>query len=177
MLQILFHPDCDRPEFIEATTAYECIWADDGERMVETIERISGLKFIERSIHAIVFEGVSHSHPLSLRASYPADVKKSAIAHELCHRLLAAHAIGEHGKLSRPLFRDDVQLHKEMDLILYDIWCDLCGEEFALNQVEHESGLRPLYKHAFDWTLLHTREQREQMFRALPRSTTKPEPS
>ena len=57
------------------------------------MERLTGLGFVDRQIDAIVFEGVSRSGsrdvPMSLRGSYPLDTKKSALVHELGHRLIA----------------------------------------------------------------------------------------
>lgn len=169
MLELYFYPDSNTAEFIQAAKAYQRVWSDEGERIVEVIERISGLKFVERAINAVVFEGVSRSHPLALRASYLGNVKKASLIHELCHRLLAGNGVGVHRSVTTADLVDEVELHKELDLILYDVWCALYGEEFAVRQVDVERARRPIYKHAFDWALLHSRQEREQLFRQLPR--------
>jgi hypothetical protein len=166
-VNITFYPESDNPDFIEAARQYQAIWDEEGTRMVDTIETVSRLRFTETLVNAVVFEGVSHSHPLSLRASYSYDVKKATLIHELCHRLLVGNRIGVHDQADGARFVDEVQLHKEVDLILYDIWCNLYGEGFAKRQVEVEAARRPVYRHAFEWVLLQSREERARVFDEL----------
>lgn len=56
MLNIKFYPDSDRPELEKATREYQKIWEKEGKRIVEVMERISGLKFKERLINVLVYE-------------------------------------------------------------------------------------------------------------------------
>lgn len=87
--------------FAAATAEYRQVWADEGPRITEAMERLTRLGFVDRQIDAIVFEGVSRSGsrdvPMSLRASYPLDTKKSALVHELGQAL----SIGKDERASR----------------------------------------------------------------------------
>ena len=109
------------------------------------MERGSGLAFLENHVNVIVFEGVSQSgggsRPMYLRASYPADVKKATLVHELGHRLIAQLTI-------RPA---DLDEHRVLDLFLYDVWESLWGKAFADQQVIVESGRTGLYDYAAAW--------------------------
>ncbi len=151
-MKINFYPDHDDLELIKSAEEYQEIWIKESARIIETIERLTGLKFTENTINAVVIEGVSRSHPLSLRASYPIETKKATLVHELFHRLIPG--------------KED-EIHKLLDLILYDVWIDLWGEDFAKKQVKVESERQPLYKDAWDWALSLTREQRAAKFKEL----------
>lgn len=127
------------------------------------MRRTSGLTFVEKKINAIVFEGVSHSYPLSLRASYEPDEKLATLVHELCHRLAFANRVrvpenSENGSLAT---------HKQINLILYDVWATLEDENFAKRQVEVESARMNIYKEAWDWALGFSKEERQQRFESL----------
>jgi hypothetical protein len=84
-----FEPESEK--FAEAAKEYEAIWASDGARIIQTMEKKSGLKFEESEVQVIVFEGMSSSGfreiPMRMRASYPSDTKKATLIHELGHRL------------------------------------------------------------------------------------------
>ena len=79
--------------FEEAAEAYRRLWIDEGSKIIEAMERVSGLTFREKDVKAVIFEGPSYSgsgdQPMYLRASYPADVKKATLVHEHGHRLIA----------------------------------------------------------------------------------------
>jgi hypothetical protein len=99
---------------------------------------------------------------MRLRASYSADTKRSALAHELGHRLIAQLT-------RRP---DDLDEHRVLFLVLYDMWVSLWGEAFAVRQVEFENGLRGVYDYesAWRWALSLTSEQRSARFAEIKRS-------
>src|SRR5262245_47694115 len=125
------------PEDTKVTDAageYRRLWADEGDAIIEGLERASGLKFLERDVKAIIFEGASSSGfgatPMRLRASYPADVKKATLAHELGHRMNTQLR-------TRP---PDVDEHRLLFLYLYDVWESLGGKVIADRQVVVESG-------------------------------------
>ena len=67
---------------------------------------------------------------MMLRASYPPDVKKATLVHELGHRM--------NGQLRRR--PRDIDEHRILFLYLYDVWESLYGKEFADQQVVIESG-------------------------------------
>jgi hypothetical protein len=164
MLEIKFYPESDKQEFIEAVKEYQGICDKEGPGIIKTIEKVSGLKFTEKFINAIVFDGISHSHPLRLRFSYPHEVKKATLIHELCHRLLEGNEIEM--ETNDPEIRS-LELHKCLDLILYDIWEELYGEGFAKRNAKVECGRGPLYKNAWDWALSFDRKTRQAKFAGL----------
>lgn len=112
---------------------YRRIWAEEGARMVASMERISGLsfvypKFADTAIAATVLERASNSgfrnrSGMELRASYPPDTKRATLIHELGHRLMAG------------LFRRDEEEHGYLFLWIYDVWVACFGKEFADAQV------------------------------------------
>lgn len=162
MLKITFYPESDKAEFIKAAKEYQDIWDSEGEKIIETMERISGLRFVEKFINAIVYEWISFSFPLRLRASYPLDIKKATLIHELGHRLLAGNKITKKGKNFRAL-----EIHKPLYLILYDIWVNLYGEDFAKKNVKIESERHEDYKEAWEWVLSFDKETRTKKFTEL----------
>ena len=157
-VNIRFSPQSEA--FGDATREYQAVWAAEGIRVIEVMERVSGLKFLESQIQAIVFEGVSRSgsqdSPMMMRASYTADTKKATLIHELGHRHLAQlkHRPG------------DIDEHRLLFLILYDVWIELYGERFANEQIEVEKKRRGLYDYeaAWNWALSLSKEERAARF-------------
>ena len=152
--------------FTEAAETYHRLWSDEGEAIVNTWQRVTGLTFPQSQITAIVFEGVSTAGgpntPMRLRASYNADTKRSALVHELGHRLIAQLT-------TRPA---DLDEHRVLNLVLYDVWVGLWGNEFAVRQVQVESNQRGRYDYesAWRWVLSLTSEQRLARFAEIKRS-------
>ena len=135
---IQFEPQSPTEAFVKAATEYDALWKTEGARMVEAMERISGVRFEERKIKAIIYEGTSFSgsgdRPMQLRASYPAEVKKATLIHELFHRMLG-----------RVKTTSEIDEHRKLFLVLYDTWVALYGKAFADRNVEVESQRKGLY--------------------------------
>ena len=152
--------------FTAAAEAYHRLWSDEGAAIVDTWQRVTGLTFTQGQITAIVYEGISSSGgpgiPMRLRASYNTDTKRSALVHELGHRLLAQLT-------NRPA---DLDEHRVLFLVLYEVWVSLWGNEFAVRQVEFENNLRGVYDYesAWRWALSLTSEQRLARFSEIRRS-------
>ena len=159
-VSISFTPEQEK--FAEATKEYQSIWSAEGNRIIEAMESVSGLKFLEKEIKATVYEGVSFSgyrdSPMKLRASYPTDIKKATLVHELGHRFL-----------ERVPKTDGLDEHRGLFLVLYDIWVKLYGKEFADKSVEVESKRKGLYDYelAWKWALSLSAEERASKFKAL----------
>jgi hypothetical protein len=159
-VSISFTPEQEK--FAEATKEYQSIWSAEGNRIIEAMEGVSGLRFFEKDIKATVYEGVSFSgygdSPMKLRASYPADVKKATLIHELGHRFL-----------ERVPKTDGLDEHRVLFLVLYDIWVKLYGKEFADKSVEVEKRRKGLYDYesAWNWALSLSAEERASKFKAL----------
>jgi len=135
--------EAQSPEFSDAANEYREIWKADGDRIVRSLERATGLQVETGPIHVIVYEGVSRSGyrdiPMNMRASYPLDTKRGTLVHELSHRLI--------GDLVPKRFED----HPIIFLFLYDVWVELWGESFADAQVAVESRRRGIYDYEAAW--------------------------
>jgi len=160
MLQINFYPESGKDEFIKAAKEYKEIWSNDGQRIIELIQRYSSLTFTTKIINAVTFEGISYSTPMQLRSSYPYKHKEATLIHELLHRLLMDnnYLIGKNVDFNE-------EVHKIIDLILYDIWTELLGETIAKESKEIEIGYgNPAYKNSWDWALSFSKEERTTKF-------------
>jgi hypothetical protein len=159
---IQFEPQSPSEAFVKAAAEYDALWKADGARMVEAMERITGLKFEERKIKAIIYEGASFSgsgdRPMQLRASYPVEVKKATLIHELFHRMLG-----------RVKTTGEIDEHRKLFLVLYDTWVTLYGKEFADRNVEVESQRKGLYDYetAWKWALAMSADDRAARFKRL----------
>jgi hypothetical protein len=129
--------------FEPAAEQYRALWARDGARIVEAMERVSGLRFREFEIPVLVVAGASSSgygeRPVRMRASYPQPTKRATLVHELGHRL-QSH-----------LFRQEEEEHPALFLWLYDVWVDLYGQPFADEQVVVESRRRGIVDYDRAW--------------------------
>lgn len=163
-VKLTFSPESEK--FAEATNEYRKIWDKDGEKIIKTIERISGTKLRMSEIKVIVYEGVSRSgflsRPMRMRASYSPDVKKGTLIHELGHRLTYAFETSRR-----------VDGHRVLFLFLYDVWEELYGETFAQKLVKVESGRRGLYDYeaAWKWAVSMSKEARKTKLAEI-RTTT-----
>jgi len=163
LVRMRFSPASE--QFAEATRAYQVLWEAEGPSMIAALERVSGLRFPEREMEAIVYEGISWAgavgSPMRMRASYPPETKKATLLHELGHRHLAQVK-------RRPPELDE---HRVLFLILYDVWAHLYGKGFADEQVEVEKRRqgRYDYKTAWEWALAQSPEERAKRFQAILR--------
>jgi hypothetical protein len=167
-LRLNFSPESEK--YTQATSEYQAIWNSEGKKIVDAMESVSGLKFTDKEVQVVVYEGVSWSgfgeKPMKLRASYPPDVKKGTLIHELGHRLLVPIRFPKSA---------DLDEHKVLFLILYDIWEQLYGKEFADQQVEVEKKRKGLvdYEAAWKWALSLSKDQRAAKFKELREFTAK----
>jgi hypothetical protein len=160
-IKMNFTPESEK--FEEATRRYQDIWNAEGGKMIEAMEIVSGLRFLETEIPVIVFEGASSSgfrdKPMKLRASYPEEVKKATLIHELGHRLNSQLK-------NRPT---DIDEHRILFLYLYDVWTKLYGRSFADRMVAVEKKRRGIYDYetAWNWALSLSEEERAVKFREI----------
>jgi hypothetical protein len=153
-------------KFNAATEEYRGIWETDGARIIEAMEQISGVKFPETEVSVIVYEGVSWSGfrqiPMKMRASYPLDLKKATLIHELGHRHLSQF---------RSITKD-TEDHPLLFLWLYDVWVKLYGKEFADSAVKAESARKGIVDYEGIWktTLALTEQERAAKFKEFVRN-------
>ena len=161
-----FTPESDK--YAEATKQYQQIWNAEGGKMTEAMEIVSGLRFSETDIPVIVFEGASSSgfgdRPMKLRASYPEEVKKATLIHELGHRLNSQLK-------NRP---KDIDEHRVLFLYLYDVWTRLYGRSFADRMVEVEKKRKGIYDYetAWNWALSLSEEARATKFKEIVKNNS-----
>jgi hypothetical protein len=166
-VKLNFTPESEK--FTEATKQYQAIWSAEGQKMIDTMESLSGLKFLEPEVQVIVFEGASSSgykeKPMKLRASYPEDVKKATIVHELGHRMIVQLR-------NRP---KDIDEHRTLFLYLYDVWAKLYGKDFADRMVKVEQGRKGIYDYetAWNWALSLSPEERAAKFKEIVKNNSK----
>ena len=163
MLQVNFYPESDKKEDIKAAGEYSEIWKKDRQKIIKLIEKYSQLTFKTKVINAVTFEGISYSTPMRLRSSHSFDQKEATLVHELLHRLLIDNNFWFDKK---DTFHEDI--HKTIDLILYDIWVELLGKDLANKSKDIEIGYGdPTYKKAWDWALSFSKKQRELKFQGM----------
>lgn len=165
MLKINFYPECDIPRFIEGVEEYKKIWQVDGEKITNTIESMSGFKFRAEEYNAIILDNKpSASYPLILLSSYPFEKKQSTMVHELAHKVLPRNDIMKQSELEN---------HKVLNLILYEIWTELYGIEFSNNAVKGEATWSDTYKDAWNWAMSLSKEEREEEYKKYLTSVKK----
>ena len=166
-VKLNFTPESEK--FNAATEEYRGIWQTEGTRMLDAMEQVTGLKYAEKEVNVIVFEGVSSSGyqniPMRMRASYTTEIKKATLIHELGHRLNSQIR-------GAP---KDIDEHRLLFLWLYDVWIKLYGREFADNAVKVESARKGIYDYetAWKWALAMTAEERAAKLKEILRQTQK----
>lgn len=162
-LNMQFEPEPNDEPFITASNEYTQIWKDDGEKIVQKFEELSGCEFYEENIKAIVYVGISRSGVLGdamhLRASYPHNTKKATLIHELGHRLFFGFEECQ----------NDYDAEQINDLIIYDVWTDLYGKKFADEQILVEKARKGVYDYesAWNWALSLERDGRKELFNKI----------
>lgn len=146
-----------------ATAEYKSIWADDGARILRALERVVGASLAGQSIDVLIFEGISNSGrrgvPMRLRASYPHDVKRATLVHELGHRYLDEFGI------EPPCVTDT---HDLLSPVLAEVWGELWGPEFVTAQAAVEAARDERYRRSWARTLpLSDEERRAEIARTI----------
>ena len=168
-VKVTFASQNKDPKFDTAADEYRQLWAAEGVRIIAALEQVSKLEFRENDVNAEIYEGPSFSGrgriPIRLRASYPPDVKKGTLVHELGHRMNAQLR-------KRP---QDLDEHRLLFLYLYEAWETLYGKEFADREVAFERTLKGLYDYdtAWSWALAMSKEQRSERFGEVRKANRK----
>jgi len=168
MLKINFLPDSDLEDFSDALKEYEAIWKVDSIKIVSALEEITKYDFKETFVNAIVSGNKeSRSHPLSLYAKLQFEVKKMTLIHELGHRILLPPRRLQF--MDKKQYPTSLENHKVLFLVLYDVYENIYGKEFADSAVKRDSEqLQGLYKEAWDFALsFKTKEERQAKFKEM----------
>ena len=150
------------PRFAEGAEEYRQLWESEGPRMVEEMERLTGLAFPADPVEVLVRDGppmtAFDGRTIRVRARCSPGCKLGTFTHELGHRLALL--------LPRTAEIDD---HRLLYLFLYDAWTDLYGAEFADRMVRIERRIPGAYDYdaAWTWALSMTRAQRQARLRTL----------
>lgn len=138
-MQLLFrYPSSPEPsEITIATRVYKDIWQSDSKNIIERFENYTGLHFQQEKIEVLIHDGQSMSGmdgvPMRLNVNIDTIIKKrSALLHELAHRLLFGNglyapdeaSLVDNDEIRVLLFQGDVlrDLYGESD---YSFWADL----------------------------------------------------
>jgi hypothetical protein len=161
-VKINFYPESNKKEYTKAVFEYRKIWNKDGKKILKLIEKYSNQQFEVKEINALIYNDISYSIPLTLESDLSKNIKKGVIVHELLHRLL----VENNYYLPNENFTEEV--HKIIDLILFDIWVELFGEKHAKENIEHEIGYGCLdYKKAWDWAMGFLKGERQKKFEEM----------
>ena len=166
MLKINFYPESNLNDYNEAVKFFQEFWEQDGEKITNKWEEISGFKFWETEINAVVGNFISHSHPLSLNADKPEELKKVILIHELGHRLLIKRIKGKRLKSGE-------ENHRFLFLLLKDVLIELYGEDAFQTAFDFDIKLsiefgKELYENAWNWALkFKTKEERQEVFKNI----------
>jgi len=150
------------PRFTDAANQYRALWDQEGDRIVEALERHAGLRFPDAPIEVLVTDSATMAsldgRTIRIRAGYSRAFAKATFAHEMGHRLSQA--------LPRTAELDD---HRVLYLFLYDVWVDLYGRDFANRMVAIERRFRTNYDYdaAWTWALSMRRAERQDRLRWL----------
>jgi len=157
-MNLKFKLESSDNEIKQATKEYQEIWDKDGQNIISTIERVSGLSFPKEDINVTIKEKPSRVEygQITLRASYPYNIKKSTLVHELIHILIPNKIIKE---FDEP--------HNVIYLILFDIWQEIFGKEYAIKSVNFERSLSPRYDKCWSNVLKLSNRQRIIKFKSI----------
>lgn len=161
MLKITFRAEQDYPEIQTAVEHYSKLWDEIGSTVLRAAKQVSGLGFQSKQLEAIVYDGVSQSHPLKLQATTNHQRSRGDLVHELMHILLTDNNIHS-DVIDDP--NHTRRAHKLLDLILFDVYVGVFGREFAREQVALERSQSPDYEQAWDWVLAMGPAERKTKF-------------
>lgn len=141
------------PELVAAKTEYQEVWDRDGGRILEILERTTGLSFKEEEIPVHVAKkrsssGVPRRIPMVLRSDVDVKRKTGILIHEIGHRLLQNHTLQPTKREEDPI--EEIS-HRILFLFLYDVWVELYGEEFAKYQIEEDRKLTSAVEYGRYW--------------------------
>lgn len=165
---INFYPEQNNSDYERAAKEYGKIWREEGKKIIAVFEKVSGLKFREKIINAVTCDDVSYSIPLKLQSNISIENKKGTLIHELCHRLMVGNKVRFDFAYEDPNW--NLEVHKQVDLILYDIWVELYGQKFAKDNIDFEISLwlkkgKSPYSDAWSFALAKTKEGRRSEFK------------
>lgn len=167
MLNISFKADQDYPEIQASAEHYRKLWEELGPTVERVARQVTGLEFQTKQIEAVVYDGVSQSHPLKLQATTNHQRSRGDLVHELMHILLTDNNIHS-DVIDDP--NHTRRAHKLLDLILFDIYVGVFGREFARDQVALERSQSPDYEQAWDWALAMGPAERKAKFEKLTKN-------
>ncbi len=165
MLQINFIPENINRELEKAAKEYQVIWESEQTRIHEAFKKVTNLELPNLRINAIVHLSTSEAYPMSFRASWDEYGKKSALIHEVGHRFVYFHTFPNFIGRRTPGY--NLEVHKRLNLFLFDVLVELYGKTFAEKNVEHERQFGKDYSAAWDWALAMTPEERKLKFKQL----------
>lgn len=125
-------------------------WKEDGKKIIDEIERVSGLKF-KADLECYVVKNMRYaafSHPLTLRLDESGNIKATMI-HELTHILLVQNS-SKIVKLINKKFKEEsrLKIHLPVLLIFKNVVGNLYGKEYLERSfdMERDGELEKIWK-------------------------------
>lgn len=146
---------------------YEKFWQEHEDKIIASFYKHTNLHFVQKTITAKPSLAGSSSGSgytpmlLSIKRTDGIDIG-GELMHELAHRLLIGNGIA----VSVEPTNWQYYSHRQIYLFLYDVWCDILGQDGANEAVKREKDLGyPFYNKAWEWAMSMTYEQRQEMIK------------
>ena len=160
----------DNPKYEMHRKEYEIVWNTEGQRIIDSFEKIIHLPFTEKEIKLLINEGKNNSNSSGdnindiMHFRYNNRCKIGTFLHELSHRIIMEHNLLEKAKK----IYDISDIHEVVDLFLYDVIEDLYGKETANLRVEYESNFEEsVYKDSWVSALNLTYKERQSRLKKI----------
>lgn len=149
---------------------YKIIWEKEGKKIQDAYEKVLHIPFKEKEIKLLINSGKDGSNYSGdtindeMNFRYNNRCKIGTFLHELSHRIIMEYDLFSKGKKLYN-YKD---IHEVVDLFLYDVICNLYGEESANMRVEYESGFEEeTYRTSWEEALSKTYEERQEIIKRI----------
>ena len=149
---------------------YKIIWENEGQRIIDSFEKITTLKFKEKELDLLINSGLNGSNSagetISDKMIFRCNnrCKIGTFLHELSHRFIIEYDLEN---VARKVMEFD-DIHEVIDLFLYDVIVDLYGKDAADMRVEYESNFdEEEYRLSWEKTLKLSFEERQELLKRI----------
>lgn len=162
-------------EVILAITQYSSYWKENGDRIVASLEKHSGMQFKQTRITVQVWDkeisrAGTRNKPMQLSAKHLTSRRvASTIMHELAHRLVIGNGIESSEATVAAKSRYNYYVHRHIYLFLYDVYSEILGKDEAMSEVSAEKLDGRQYYAAWTWALAMNYPERQATLERLKR--------
>ena len=160
----------DNQKYNMHTIEYKIIWDNEGERIKNSFLKVLHIPFKEKIIKLLInegkdnsnYSGVSEDDTMNFR--YNNRCKIGTFLHELSHRIVMEYSLFD---IAKEMYKID-DIHKLIDLFLYDVIVQLYGKEAADLRVLYESNFEEkIYSESWNYALSFSYEERQRMLKEI----------